>query len=484
MPVLSLSKGLPKLREEDKMKRLLCLLLVSVIWSISSYEAWGLDFKYNGDIRFRAFLTNNLLEVCPGPDGDFGTSDDTTCDDQEAFTDARFRLKMSATEGITTGVVAVDFLSQKGRNVATLNPSTTVQTGNRRLGSEGFGGGLDSIVLREGYLQATFPWFSVLLGRQVIQLGHSLILDDTADALVVAFPAGPVGLTFGNLVLVESDRGINIDIDTDLYFSHAAWTPAPSAVTSLFLVYLRDRGPNLTFNGVCEDPDPDDPNSIPPAFQRCDLKELGDDLMRLFVAGWTLDTESDHFHLGLEVDLLNGWVLNHSGEDIKIRGFNGLIQMDLIWPGIQVGLTGVYASGQKTRDLPAVDSKKLNINAISPNFVLGNILVNNEINSDRDGGSIGGLTAVKLAIERPLWYGLQGELAVIWARLTQRPAPGVDPDLGWEVDFNSTYPLDDHLLLMSGFGFLFPGEGWQGLFGDPEAEDLQIKLTTILTYTF
>ncbi len=466
------------------MKRLLSVLLTSAIGLVLSQEAWGLDIKYNGNIRFRAFYTNNLSdvhdhngEVCRGPDGIL----DDTCDDQEAFMDARFRLRLSATEGIATGVVAVDFLSQEGRNVATLAPSETVQTGNWRFGSDGFGGSLDTLFLREAYLHATIPWFHMVLGRQPIQLGHSLILDDTVDALVFGVPAGPVSLTVGGLKLIESDRVDTLidDSDTDVYFSHLAWVPTPGITTSFFLVHLRDRGPGLKFNGVCEDP-----ADIPPAFQRCDLDGLGDDLMQLFVAGWTLDRKSDRFHLGLEADLLNGGVLNHSGEDIKIRGFNGLIQMKILWPVVQIGLTSVYASGQKTKDLPAVDSKKLNINAISPNFVLGNILVNNETISDRDGGDIGGLTAVKLALERSLWLGVEGELVVIWARLTERPAMGIDPDLGWEVDFNSTYPLDDHLLLMSGFGFLFPGEGWQGLFGDPEAEDLQIKLTTILTYTF
>jgi hypothetical protein len=479
------------------MKRLLSVLLTSAICLVLSQNVWGLDIKYNGEVRFRAFYTDNLSDAhhhngsdCPGPDGSFGTSDDT-CDDQESFTDARFRLRLSATEGITTGVVAVDFFSQEGRQVATLAPSEKVQTGSWRFGSDGFGGSLDTLFLREAYLHARIPWLRVVLGRQSIQLGHRLILDDTVDAIVLGVPAGPVSLTVAGLKIIESDKqdAFSESSDTDVYFSHLSWVPAAGTDTSLFLVHLRDRGPGLMFNRPCGDPV--DPDITPPVYQICDLEDLGDDRMLLYVLGWTLDTNFNRFRLGLEADYLTGKIftdsattLNPLGKDIALRGVNGLIQLDITLPGVQAGLTGLYASGQVQKDIPERGGDRLNINAISPNFVLGNILVNHETTSDRDGGDVGGMTAVKLALERSFWFGIEGELAVIWARLTERPATGVDPDLGWELDFNTTYPIDDHLLWASGTGFLFPGEGWQGLLGDEDAEDIQIKLTTKLIYTF
>ena len=456
------------------------ILLTSIIFHLSSIPAWAVEMKFNGQARLRFFYTNNLSDahsgkekVCPNLDGDLNQ----TCDDQEIFKDAQFRLKMTAAKGITTGVAVVDFLSQKDdENVATLSPSDqTIHTGNWRLGSEGFGGGLDSIVLREGYLRATFPALSVIIGRQGIHLGHGLILDDTADALVVAIPAGSVGFTLGDIKLVESESLLNGNGDTEIYFAHMAWVPQPNAVMELFLIRLQDRGPNLTFNGVCKDP-----NDTPPASQSCEIKEdLGGDLMRLFVVGWTLNTKADRYHLGFEADHLTGRIVK-AGEDIRLRGFNSLIKIKIPWPVAQIRLTGVYASGQKINDI----GNKLNINAISPNFVLGNILVNNEFNSDRDGGNIGGLTAIRLAAERPLQGDFHGELALIWARLTQRPALDIDQDLGWEIDFNTTYPFDDHLLWKADFGILLTGEGWQGIYGDPEADNHQIKLSTRLVYTF
>ena len=467
--------------------KLLSILVVFIVFSLSSQVVLGLELKYGGEVRYRAFYTDNLSdshnkggEGCRGSDGMLGTEDDT-CNDEETFSDVRFRLKLSASEGIATGVLVVDFLSQEGRHVATLTPSRTVQTGNWRLGSGGWGGSLDTIFVREAYLHGSIPWFRAVVGRQPIKLGHGLVLDDTMDALVGNFPLGPVSLTIAGVKLIELDQvdGARDHSDTDVYFTHFAWVPASDIETSLFFIHLRDRGPGLNFKGFCGDP-----NAVAPTFQTCDLSDdLGGDRMLLYALGWTLDTMFNRFHLGLETDYLTGR-LETNGDDIQLRGFNGLVQMGFILPVVEVGLTGVYASGQEEEELPITAGDKLNINAISPNFVLGNILVNNETISDRAGGDIGGLTAVKLTFERPLWLGVEGELAVIWARLTEPPSSDFDPDLGWEVDFNSTYLFDDHLTWISGVGFLFPGEGWQWFVGDEGAEDTQIKLTTIFSYTF
>ena len=153
--------------------------------------------------------------------------------------------------------------------------------------------------------------------------------------------------------------------------------------------------------------------------------------------------------------------LNPAAESIRIRGFNALLEIKLLGPIANVGLTGIYASGQDPGDHPAAGGDDINVNAISANYVLGNILVNNEITSDRDGGSIGGLTAIRLTLERPFWNRLDGELVVIWAQLTESPGSGIDSDLGWEIDFNTTYPFSDHLVWKSGLGILFSGEAWE-----------------------
>jgi hypothetical protein len=471
------------------MKRLLVAFLLSIIhYQLSTINAWAVEVTFGGEVRLRGFYTNNLSDahsddedVCPGSDGVL----DESCDDQEAFNDARFRLRMTAAEGIATGVAVVDFLSQEGRSVSafTRSPGEEVQTGNWRMGGEGFGGSLETLFLREAYLHASFSWLNLVLGRQTIRLGHSLILDDTADALVLAIPAGPVSLTFGDLRLIEADGdATSFKADADAYFSHLAWALPSGTVTSLFAVYLRDPGPGLVFNGFCKDP-----LAAPPAQQSCVLSDLGDDQMKLYIVGWTLDRQSGLFRIELEADLLRGLLstnkataLNPAGEDIKLRGVNGLAGMSLIWTNLQLGLTGVYASGQPSEDL----GEELNVNALSPNFVFGNILVNNETRSDRDGGNIGGLIAIKLTVGGPVLKKLNGEAAVLWARLTEKPSPGAEQDLGWEFDLNTSYPFDDHLNWTTGLGILMTGEGWQGIYGDPDATNNQIKLSTKLIYSF
>ena len=242
------------------MTKFLSLLPIILVWLWVPLESRAAEMDLEGEVQVRGFYTQNLSDAhsgnskeCPGPDGELGTGDDT-CDDQEAFNDIRFRLRIKAAHGIAAGVAVVDLFSQEGENVATLSPesSTTVETGFWRMGSEGPGAGLTTIVLREGYLQFTLPRASMVIGRQGIHLGHGLILDDTVDALVVLIPAGQVGLTFGNVKLVEADSDIGGDLDTDIYFSNVSWTPSPSAVTNFFIVYLRDRGPDLAIKGFCD----------------------------------------------------------------------------------------------------------------------------------------------------------------------------------------------------------------------------------------
>ena len=445
------------------------------------------EIKLNGELRYRAFYSDNLSDAhdhngpsCPDSDGTL----DQSCDDQEAFSDLRFRAKMTASQGIASGVVMVDFLSQVGTDVATLSATSgRDETGNWRLGSEGSGDDVTTVVLREAYLRVTLPWFTAQAGRHAIHLGHSLIFDDVADAITLAIPAGPVGITFGNLKLVESATKMGTSSsDSDIYFANASWTVRPTVVTSLFFLTLQDRGPSLTLHGVCQDP-----AGVPPAFQSCAVEDLGNDRAQLLVGGLTLDIKRERFYLGFEVDLLQGGIetrditdLNPGGNNLDLKGLNALLELEFRWPFLIVGLTGVYASGQ---DVSRLDDE-ININAISANYVLGNILVNNEMDSDRDGGSIGGLTAVRLSLQKNLRDQLVGEFVVIWARMTERPAPGIDPELGWEFDLNATYTFDDYLVWVSGIGFLLVDEAWEGVYGDPFAEDNLIKVSTKFIFTF
>jgi len=433
------------------------------------------EVAFGGEFRARGFYTNNLTDL------------NSSKDDQEAFNDARFRLKVSATEGLATGVVLVDFFNgANGQDVATINSTPTGDgTGDRTLGSDGFGRSLDSVRLKEGYLRVSWPALHLVAGRQGVTLGHGLILDDSADAFSIAIPMGFVTLTVMDLLIdTPSSRGSG---NSSAYLADLNLAPSSEFGTSLFATVVKDRGPNLLFG--------------PSAFfnpcgigstSLCPLAGFGDDQATIAVLGWAMDHKGQAVRWATELNYLKGTIRtnqpldpnNLSGQRIDLRGANALGQFGWTGGRIDVQLTGVYSTGQKTDGLPQNGGHKLNINAISPNFVLGNILVNNESVSDRDGGNIGGLTAAKLAVGWRFGGMIRAELAGIRAQMTERPAAGASRDLGWELDANAAWPLDPHLLLTGGAGILFPGEAWMALKGDPAATDHMIKASTKLVYTF
>ncbi|MBI3609822.1 MAG: hypothetical protein HY204_03860 [Nitrospirae bacterium] len=424
------------------------------------------EVKFGGEFRARGFYDNNLTDAHTGSN------------DQEAFNDARFRLKISAAEGLATGVVLIDFFNgAAGRNAATLNRSSVGSgTGNRVLGSEGFGRSLDTVSLKEGYLRVSWPWAHLVIGRQGITLGRGLIFDDTADAVSVAIPIGWASLTIADLLLSADSSGAG---STSVYLADLNLAPTAGFGSSLFGLLLKDRGPNLSFTPC--------PTGSPSG---CPILSFGDDHAALAALGWAMDYKGPSFRWGTEADYLKGsirshqpTVLNPSGRGMDLHGANLLGRFGWTGRRIDAEWTGLYSTGQKPDDLPPT-GHKLNINAISPNFVLGNILVNNETVSDRDGGNIGGLTAAKLSIGfRPTGV-IRGELAVIRARLTHEPTAGASRDLGWEFDANAAWQLDPNLLLSGGFGLLLTGDAWPARLGGPQATDNMIKLSTRLVYAF
>ncbi|MEK6683686.1 MAG: hypothetical protein AABY46_03410, partial [Nitrospirota bacterium] len=409
-----------------------------VLWltaAAAPLTARAAEIEFGGEFRTRGFYTDNLTDL------------NSSEDDQEAFNDARFRLKVSATEGLATGVVLVDFFNgSAGQDVAALNSASSVDgTGDRTLGSNGFGRSLDAVRLKEGYLRVSWPRLHLVVGRQGVTLGHGLILDDTADAVSVAIPMGWASLTFVDLLLSNDVSGSG---STSAYLADLNLAPRAGFESSLFALLLKDHGPNLSFNPSVFFA----PCGI--GFTACPLSDFGDDQAMLAVLGWAMDHQGPSFRWATELNYLKGAIRtnqplvpnNPAGQGIDLRGANALGQFGWTGRRMDIQLTGLYSTGQKTGDLPPT-GHKLNINAISPNFVLGHILANNETVSDRDGGNIGGLTAAKLAIGwRPVGP-IRLELAGIRARLTEEPAAGAPRDLGWELDVNAFWPLDPHLLL-------------------------------------
>ena len=464
------------------------ILFLATILCLVGAQAQAADVQFGGEFRFRSFYTNNLTDansnkvrIFPGPDQILGNSDDITRKDQEVFNDTRFRLKIMAHQGLATGVVLVDFIDGTDpaydQSVATLNTTSSINgTGDRRLGSNGFGGSVQGITLREGYLRVSWPSANLIVGRQGVRLGQGLVLDDTADALTIAIPMGWASLTFMQIFLDAESRGSQ---NTSAYLVNLNLVPSSRMSSSLFLVYLNDRGPNLELKSC-----------IAGAESGCTEIDFETDLLAnqatLAALGWSLDYRRTTLRWITELDYLKGSVgtPNSAGREIRLRGVNAMSRLEWSWRGWGAELTGLYATGQDGDDLPSNGGHRLNVNAISPNFVLGNILVNNETLSDRDGGDIGGLNAVRIGLSWNMIGNIRSELVGIWARMTEEPAKNASRYLGFELDLNTYWPLDSNLDLIGEAGVLFPGEAWKAIMVDPEAEDLMLKFTTKLIYRF
>ncbi|HEY4485330.1 MAG TPA: hypothetical protein VI702_03265 [Nitrospiria bacterium] len=447
-----------------------------ILLAMMSTSAAAAEIKFGGEFRARGFYDNNLTDVHTGGK------------DEESFSDARFRLKIMAKEGLATGVLLADFFDGgTGADAATLNTPNGGVTGNRILGSDGFGRSLDSIRLKEAYLKMSWPFVNFIVGRQPVTLGHGLILDDTADSVAMAVPLGWATLTFVQMLLETVPENSQ---DTTAYLVNLNIVPSSVFRSGFFAMLLRDRGPNLTYTPGF---------SVPPGLvaacatgpNSCALSDFGDANAALGVFGWSMDYKASAFYWATELDYLKGSIRtdlptadNPAGDDIDLFGANALMRLGWRGPRLDSEVTGLYATGQKLDEWPAAGGSRININAISPNFRLGNILVNNETTSDRDGGNIGGISAVKLALGWRSSPAFRTELSGIGARLTEEPDSNGRRNLGWELDADTYWQLDPNLLLISGFGLLFPGDAWQSLLGNAEAKDHMVKLSTKIVYTF
>lgn len=462
------------------------VFMMTVLTGAGEARLYAADINIGGEFRSRAFYTQNLSDahghrdnsVCPGGDLSSGTIDDTNCDDQEAFADIRVRMKVTASQGMATGVVLVDFFNDhRGQDAATLNTGATGSgTGDHVLGGSGFGRSLDTVSLREAYLRVSWPAMHFIAGRYGFKLGNGLILDDTADAVTIAIPATWATFTFSQLLLDTNSRGSG---NTTLYLSNLSMAPYTKFKTGLFGFFLNDRGPNLVMNPC-----------VPGSTVGCPITVFGDDQMVLTGLGWTMDFKGKTFHWATELDYLKGTIRtknpaprNPSGDDISLRGINALAQLGWTGRAMDAELTGIYGSGQDPEDYPGTGDR-ININAISPNFVLGNILVNNETTSDRDGGDIGGLSAGKMAIGWRPDPMVRLEAVGIVAWLSEKPLTGESRYLGWEVDGNLSWEIERDLRLEAGLGFLFTGGGWKNLLNDPGAGGTIVKGSTKLVYSF
>jgi len=423
------------------------------------------ELKFSGDFRVRGIYTDNLFDAA-----DIG-------DDQEAFADGRFRLKIAATAGITTGIVVVDFTNAFGDPGNADCGRTRCSTGNYRFGSANFGGDYGIVGVREAHLKLDFGDHKVVFGRKQFRLGNSLILDDTMDAVAGKMESGGFDamLAVGKLLDRNMSGPGNTGGDTDLFIAKVGFAhggkegeeASDAHKLGLFSAYLKDRGPFFI-------PATDD--------------------AQIWAVGVTADGRFGPIEAQFEVDTIGG-ERNFTGTNsVDISGLNLLLggKVDL-GSSADIGLTFLHTRGDEGRADENV------ITGISGNYVLGNILVNDNLLSDREGqcanvggGRIGsgaagctpglGITAVKLAVDLPdMTPECDLDVAVIWAKATEPPGGTGERNLGIELDVNMVHKIDEHLNMTVNLGYLFAGNFLEA-FGGPG--DNIMKAVASLNYTF
>lgn len=473
------------------MKKLWVMALGSAVL-LQAASLYAADIKFEGDFRVRGIYADNVTDA----------NDDTS--DEQAFADGRFRLRTTATAGITSGVVVLDFTSsfgdptQTGAGGAVDCTQTGCTTGNYRFGSANLGGSYNIVGVREAYLKLDLNMVKLAFGRKPFKLGHSLILDDTMDAIVGKFVVGGLEVMLADGKLLDTNStvatgGGATGSDTDLFIFKTGINHGDMHNLGIFVTYLLDRNPSF----------------LPGA-------ALGgggtSDSTDLWTLGLTADGKFGAINLGAEVDFLTGSAdtAGAGSTSVDLKGMNVLIGVGLKVAAADVGVTALYTTGDDS-----TKNDERNVNGISGDFVLGNILVNDNINSDREGqcasvgvntptgsvakgGAIGsggancvgglGIMALKVSAGFEGLFGKPGhtEVAAIWAKTAEDPVGPLgtgDSDLGIEVDLNHRHKLDDNVAVSVNLGYLLSGDAWKTL-GGTNGTDNQLKGIVSLNYMF
>jgi hypothetical protein len=411
-------------------------------WTLPLAPAAELEFS--SDYRIRGFSTQNLT------DADDDTEDDT------AYYSSRFLLSAKARhenfQGVVTAILGHDS-----------------NTGNRLLGNDPYGptdgGDTHFFGLLEGYLKADFEAGSFAAGRQLLILGHSLIYDDPVDGLRLLYDVGPVTATAAAAKVFENtasapaggaaignspDPSVGTTEDADLYLLNLSGQLSDNIGLQIFMTHLNDRGPNLLIN------------------------HPSDTQLELTTVGFTADALLGPIRYAGEIDILSGSISNQAGVEPDLRGLNIVMEFSTLTGPFEVGLTGIYASGQDPDEDPSTGGD-LNVNGINGNYPTGIILTNGGARSlapkdgtclSINGASLGGvpnciggsgLTAAKLSGSSTIMKKVTLEAAAIWAQATEDNSAG-ENSIGWELDGTAKYLFQENFHLLGGIGYLIAGD--------------------------
>ena len=422
-------------------KRIYSIIAVAVAVTVwHAMPAFAAKIDVGGDLRARAYMIQSA---------------DFTEDGDANWLDARFRLNAKVSQGMTTGVVQVDFLN------ASADSMGMDSTGNLILGND-TGHSYALLGVRQAYLAVNFPAVTVIGGRYEAKLGNGLVLNDTADLVAVVAPIGPVNLLVGYLLLGEND----------------APQPAasPAGDDTAFAVNAGIK--NLAGSGV-------DLNLF---LVSAYLQSVVQGETTLRVIGLTGDGKIGPANVAAELDIFTGDVT----ADDSFEGTNLLLSGGMPVGPIGLNVAVLYATGQDP------DSTDLNINTIDGDFRASNILVRDDFNNHEGvsslsfgAGSAGsylvgglGLQAVKVAATLPTMKALNAthtpEIGLVWAQTSEDDVDG-DTDIGTEIYVNTNCVFDQNLSSNIGLAFVSAGDALAAAPAEPED---QVKVEASLTFHF
>lgn len=442
-------------------KRIYSIIAVAMAVTVwHAMPAFAAKIDVGGELRARGYYIQ---------------AEDFTEDGDANWLDARFRLDTKVSQGMTTGVLQVDFL-----NGATMSKGDGDSTGILVLGND-TGHSYDLVGVRQAYLAVNFPAVTVIAGRYEAKLGNGLVLNDTADLVAVVAPIGPVNLLVGYLLLGEDDAPATnataggAGDDTAFAVNAGIKDIGGSGFdANLFLV-------SAALNSVSEL-----------------LAPTGDEDTKLRVIGLTGNGKVGPASVAAEVDIFSGDVGGDATTAGDFKGTNLLLSGSLPSGsvGLPVGLTAaiLYASGQDTSST----SDEYNINTIDGDFRASNILVRDDFNNYEGVSSLSvgagaagsylvgglGLQAIKVAatLQTFKFAGMSHtpEIGLVWAQTSEDDADG-DSDLGTEIYVNTNCVHDQNLSSNIGLAFVSAGDALAASPADPED---QLKVEASLTFHF
>lgn len=484
------------------MKKGLVVALALLTITFTALPLFALDVQFSGDYRIRGFYFDSLFATKPvPPPSTLGDAAQTS-----NFLDQRFRLTSRITAGMTTGVVQLDFLH---------NPSNVqFNLGNRTLNDgtfPGFGGESISVGVRQAYLVVNFPVARLYAGRPEVTLGHGLTLKNTLDVIGIAsqipVPGMPIDFQLGYGKLAEFDSftsGHTKDLDLDFYAATLAIKPTPDHSFGGFIFYGQQRIEGcLTAIALTVGCTLADGSTIfvPPALPH-DLREL--------MFGVTADGKLSVPGMGAlryaaEFDNFSGTNFDSRG----IMGYNAYADVgaDVDLPGagsVSLGLAYLRIQGPSPSNLTG----KVGVNSLKGDFKFANILFANSQNN-YDGvdfnSSFADANVTTSAQNATLSHNIHGvkvyaglkptdklnvEIAVlpyVWAvrggPLPAPSAPDAGRNVGFEIDLNAGYKIDDNLKLTAGYGFFNPGDAFKSVSAGQREKNVN-KVEVAMTFTF